>query len=70
MPCELANEIDPCFATYACFCDNGYFRLAENMPPVPEDVEIDEETQAKLDEANSAVEDSKAEAEAEAEAEQ
>ena len=27
--------VDPCFATFACLCDNGYFRVAENMPAPP-----------------------------------
>ena len=26
---------DPCFATQACLCDNGYFRVATNMPEPP-----------------------------------
>ena len=26
------GDIDPCFATFACICDNGYFRVASNMP--------------------------------------
>ena len=26
---------DPCFATQACLCDNGYFRVASNMPAPP-----------------------------------
>ena len=30
--CADAVEIDPCFATTACMCDTGYYRVAETMP--------------------------------------
>ena len=33
---ELESATDPCFATYACLCDNGYFRVTQNMPEPPE----------------------------------
>ena len=26
------GDVDPCFATFACICANGYYRFAENMP--------------------------------------
>ena len=65
MPCEQAAEVDPCFATYACFCDNGYFRLAENMPEVPENVELDESAAEAINEAEAEVEEEKKEQEAE-----
>ena len=35
--CDTAIEHDPCFATFACVCDNEYFRIAENMPTMPSD---------------------------------
>lgn len=28
---------DPCFGTNACFCDNGYYKVAETMPVRPAD---------------------------------
>ena len=34
--CANAEADDPCFATTACICDNGYFKIAENMPERPE----------------------------------
>lgn len=33
--CSSAISDDPCFGTFACICDNGYMRIAENMPNVP-----------------------------------
>ena len=41
--CETADDKDPCFATYACICDNGYFRIAENMPERPADFSTEAE---------------------------
>ena len=43
MACEDAETVDPCFGTYACFCDNDYFKLAENMPKLS--TEDDTETE-------------------------
>ena len=37
--CTNVEEDEPCFGTFACVCDNGYFRLLESMPERPEDVE-------------------------------
>lgn len=34
--CEVTASVNPCFATYACLCDNGYFSIAEVMPPMPD----------------------------------
>ena len=30
--CQDNIERDPCFGTSACLCDNGYFRVTEQMP--------------------------------------
>ena len=32
---DSSATTDPCFATQACLCDNGYFRVASNMPAAP-----------------------------------
>ena len=39
--CEQASSTDPCFASVACLCDNGFFRIAETMPKVTEADEYD-----------------------------
>ena len=33
---------DPCFATYACLCSNGYSRIAANMPELETEIETPE----------------------------
>ena len=34
-------NIDLCFASYACICDNGYSRVSENMPVgFPEEIAL------------------------------
>ena len=39
-------KLDPCFGTFACLCDNGYFRVSENMPdPNVEQAEVLIETE-------------------------
>ena len=35
--CNQVVEKDPCFATYACICDNNYFQIASLMPEVPQE---------------------------------
>lgn len=35
--CAKAATADPCFGTNACFCDNGYYRVAQTMPARPID---------------------------------
>lgn len=35
---EIAAK-DPCFATFACVCSNGYFRIADKMPARPADLD-------------------------------
>ena len=35
MTCDEATTKDPCFGTQACLCDNGYYRIALNMPTRP-----------------------------------
>ena len=30
--CEQAKNEDVCFATTACLCDNGYYKIADTMP--------------------------------------
>ena len=30
--CATAIEDDPCFATNACVCENGYFKISKSMP--------------------------------------
>lgn len=35
MACTEVATKDPCFATQACLCDNGYYRVASNMPERP-----------------------------------
>ena len=32
MSCAEARRNDPCFATNACICDNGFFRVSSLMP--------------------------------------
>ena len=32
LTCEEASKNDPCFATNACVCNNGYFRVSSQMP--------------------------------------
>ena len=37
MDCEADDEDDfyydgPCFATQACVCDNGFFKISQKMP--------------------------------------
>ena len=39
--CEEAERVDPCFATTACICDNGFFRVSEKMPAKPKDLVYD-----------------------------
>lgn len=34
--CADVASIDPCFATFACICDNGYYQIASNMPAPPQ----------------------------------
>ena len=58
---EVATK-DPCFATQACLCDNGYFRVASNMPARPKNyagikqyLEPAEAKAAALAEANAAL---------------
>ena len=36
--CGTVEADDPCFATSACVCSNGYYRLSESMPERPEDL--------------------------------
>ena len=35
--CAAAIANDPCFASFACVCDNGYLRYSDNMPSRPSD---------------------------------
>ena len=37
LTCESLANNDPCFGTFACMCDNGYVKVAENMPERPAD---------------------------------
>ena len=37
---DIASGEDPCFATYACTCNNGYKRIAANMPPLTTQIEV------------------------------
>ena len=39
--CSEAVKTDPCFATTACMCDTGYFKVASTMPAKPEDLVYD-----------------------------
>ena len=39
--CVEALETDPCFATTACMCDTGYFKVADTMPEKPKDLVYD-----------------------------
>ncbi len=32
MTCQEARENDPCFATNACFCSNGFYQVTSEMP--------------------------------------
>ena len=34
IPCEEADKKDPCFATNACICNNGYYSVSDAMPEV------------------------------------
>ena len=33
--CNEVAKKDPCFATYACICDNNYSQIASLMPQIP-----------------------------------
>ena len=35
--CDETESLDICFATNACVCDNGYFKIAADMPSLPAD---------------------------------
>jgi len=39
--CATAHDIDPCFATTACMCDTGFFRVVETMPTKPVELVYD-----------------------------
>lgn len=39
--CADVLQIDPCFGTHACICNNGYFRISEAMPEKPLDYKGD-----------------------------
>ena len=58
MRCDEVTIKEPCFATFACLCDNGYFSISSEMPDIPEDYEglnqeiveeIEEEQKKELD---------------------
>ena len=34
MSCDAVVAQDPCFGTFACFCNNGYYSFASTMPEV------------------------------------
>ena len=35
--CDEAFQSDPCFATHACMCSNGYFAVSRDMVNMPEE---------------------------------
>lgn len=35
--CDEAEKLDICFATNACVCDNGYYKISADMPSLPKD---------------------------------
>ena len=39
---DMANGNDPCFATQACICSNGYRRISAIMPSLTDEIEIPE----------------------------
>ena len=39
MRCDEVTVKEPCFATFACLCDNGYYSISSLMPDIPEDYE-------------------------------
>ena len=43
--CADAVQRDPCFATNACLCNNGYFKVSDAMPAeIPADFTGDSDT--------------------------
>lgn len=39
--CSQVSTLEPCFATTACLCSNGYFRVVETMPDHPDAMHYD-----------------------------
>ena len=39
---DMASGNDPCFATQACICSNGYERVSASMPPLIDVIEVPE----------------------------
>ena len=36
---DIVSGQDPCFASHACLCSNGYRRIAENMPEIQTEIQ-------------------------------
>lgn len=70
--CGEVEEKDPCFATFACVCSNGYYRIADKMPARPVDLdngsELGEILKVADEQKQEAVEEKEEQAQKEAQA--
>ena len=58
LACADVATTDVCFATYACVCNNGYYRITADMPEVPKNYDgvIDPAILAKFNAKISGIE--------------